>query len=191
MFTSLVGVLTLTSALLLALAPAPLTPDSTTTLFAMEPPETLDVIFNTPTPVQNARWKYIYVHHSRTSGGDAASVNSHDKTGMGDHFLIGNGEGAIDGVVQVGPRWYEQNSAAAPAGARSIEPTCISICLVGDFDQTRPTPTQLRRLTQLVSTLQARFRIPAESVMMVNQPANPAAIGKYFPVASVREQLLP
>src|SRR5215212_53928 len=94
-FTSIVGVLTLTSALLLALAPAPLMPDSTTNLFAMEPPETLDVIFNTPTPVQNTRWKYIYVHHSRTSGGDAVTVNSRGHTGMGDHFLIGNGEGAI------------------------------------------------------------------------------------------------
>ena len=60
-----------------------------------------------------------------------------------------------------------------------------------DFDHDRPTPTQLRRLGALVNALQARFHIAAEDVSVVTQPNNGAGIGRYFPAAAFREQLLP
>ena len=40
-FTSLIGVLVFTSALLMALAPAPLTPDATNSLFAVDQPQSM------------------------------------------------------------------------------------------------------------------------------------------------------
>lgn len=189
-FSTLVGVLTLTSALLLALSPAPLRPHAASNLYAAEAPGALDVIFDTQTPTQIGRWRYIFVRHSLSPSGSAFTL-SQPGTGLGDHFVIGNGNGAIDGEIQMGQRWNEQVSAAPPPGATEIDPACISICLVGDFDQTVPTPTQLRRLGQLVATLQGRFQIGADQVLLMDLPGSSSGIGKYFPATAFREQLLP
>ncbi len=189
--TSLVGVLTFTSALLLALSPAPLSPDTSASLFAVDAPNSLDVIFDTKVPTASrGRWSYVFVHHSNTAGGNAMTFGQ-DANGLADHFVIGNGDGCVDGELQVGQRWSEQLSALPPAGASGIDGKCISICLVGDFDRTVPTPTQLKRLTQLVQTLQGRLQISGDRVMLVAQPGSAAGIGKYFPTTAFREQLLP
>lgn len=187
---SFIGALTLTTALLLALAPAPLTPGAVSSLFAVDTPTSLDAIFNTRVPVQDGRWKYIYIHHSNTAGGDAVTLGQATVGGVGDHFVVGNGDGCADGEVQIGQRWSNQQPALPPAGAASVDNACISICLVGDFDHTVPTPTQVRRLTQLVNALQARFNVPRENVLMVSLPHSPAGVGRYFPVTAIRSQLL-
>jgi hypothetical protein len=187
--TSLVSVLTLTSALLLALAPAPLSPDATNRLFAIETPQTMDVIFQTDTPMRTGRWKYIYVHHSTTTAGNALSL-AQGSAGVPDHFVIGNGDGSVDGEVQIGPRWNAQIAAGVPSGASSVNPDCISICLIGNFDRGVPTPTQLARLEQLVGALQGRLRIGANDVFM-DQSGSAAGVGRYFPQTAFREQLLP
>lgn len=189
-FISLVAVLTLTSGLLLALAPAPLTPGAAHSLFAVEAPASLDVIFDAQTPVNTDRWQYIYVHHTKTPSGSAASLAT-SPAGLADHFLIGNGDGCADGELQLSQRWSHQQSAGRIAGLDSIDPACISITLVGDFDQARPTPTQMRRLTQLVTALQNRLHIPAERVWLVQSPQGAAGVGKYFEIPQLREQLLP
>jgi hypothetical protein len=189
-FITLVSVLTLTSALLLALAPAPLRNDVSNTLFAIDRPESMDVIFQTQASVRPNRWKYIYVHHSRTLSGNALNVGPNGGA-MPDHFVIGNGDGAVDGQIQVGPRWDQQASANPPAGANQIDSQCISICLVGDFDHGVPTQMQLRRLTNLVNALQGRFDIPSGQVLLMNQPNSAAGAGKYFPTQAFRETLLP
>ena len=189
-FVSLVGVLTLTSALLLALAPAPLAPDASSSLFAVDTPESMDAIFQTHVTPKSNRWKYIYVHHSHTQAGNALSL-SEQTGGLSDHFVIGNGEGAIDGEIQMSQRWTQQNAANPPQGATGIDPNCISICLVGDFEHAVPTATQLRRLAQLVNVLQGRFDIPAGQVLLLNQSDSEAGMGRYFPATAFREQLLP
>jgi len=191
-FTSLVGLLTLTSALLLALAPAPLTADASNSLFAIDAPESLDEIFaNTKAPVRAGGWKYIYVHQSKTPTGNASTLGRHTN-GMPDHFLIGNGDGAFDGEIQIGQRWRNQHGALPPAGADKIDPACVSVCVVGDFDASLPTPTQMRRLSQLVNALQSRLGIPAEHVLLATQSTGTSATaGKYFPATSFREGLLP
>jgi hypothetical protein len=191
-FVSLVGLLTLTSAILLALAPAPLMPDAASSLFAIDAPSSLDVIFNTKVQSPPNRWKYIYVRHSRTASGNALTLGqTNGMAGLGDHFVIGNGDGAIDGEIQIGQRWNNQQSATPPAGANKIDPACVSICLVGDFDRTVPTQTQLRRLTQLVGTLQGKYGIKADFVVLQTDVASsPAGIGRYFPSTAFRQQLL-
>jgi hypothetical protein len=189
-FITLVSVLTLTSALLLALAPAPLRPDVSNSLFAIDRPETMEVIFQTQASVKPNRWKYIYIHHSRTPTGNALNIGP---TGgaMPDHFVIGNGDGAVDGQIQVGPLWDQQTSANPPAGAEQINSQCISICMVGDFDHGVPTQMQLRRLTNLVNALQGRLDIPSGQVLLMSQPSSAAGAGKYFPTQAFRETLLP
>ncbi len=189
---TLVSVLTLTSALLLALAPAPLAPDASNSLFAIEAPQTIDAIFNTDAPARTARWKYIYIHHSRSATGNAVTLaRPNDSLGVADHFVIGNGEGCVDGEIQIGQRWNKQVSAAPPDGARQIDADCISICLVGDFDRGVPTPTQLRRLNQLVTALQGRLHIGEKNILVIDQPNTQAAGGKFFPASAIRQTLLP
>ena len=184
-FISLVGVLTLTSALLLALAPAPLSPQASSSLFAVDAPTSFDVLFDTATPVQNGRWKFIYVHHSQGPSGSAQSLSAVEG-GLPDHFVIGNGDGCIDGEIQIGQRWHQQEVAGVPPGTYSIRPDCISICVIGDFNQTRPTATQERRLVQLVSALQGRLGIARKSVWV-----DPRTAGRYFPTAEFRSRILP
>jgi hypothetical protein len=189
-FSTLLGVLSLTSALLMALAPAPLAQDAATSLFAVDEPRSMDVIFQTRNPLTANHWKYIYIHHSNTASGNAIALGQ-PTGGMGDHFLIGNGDGLIDGEIQIGQRWNQQISPAPPPGATKIDTACISICLVGDFDRSVPTPIQLRRLEQLVGTLQAQLHIPRDAVLLLDQPHSPAGAGKYFPQTAFRNQLLP
>ena len=191
-FSGLLGVLSVTSALMMALAPAPLTPDAATSLFAVDHPRSMDAIFVTRTPVPAGRWKYIFIHHSQTPSGNAFTLGQpNGPAGAGDHFVIGNGDGLVDGEIQLTQRWNNQQTALPPAGASKIDDACISICLVGDFDRTIPTPTQFRRLAQLVGALQGQLHIRAEGVLLADALNTPAGIGRYFPRAAFREQLLP
>lgn len=188
--TSLIALLSFTSALLLALAPPPLAAEGYGALAAGGQGQYLDQVFHTAVAAKPDQWKYIYIHHSGTASGSAQTL-AVVGLGLCDHFLVGNGQGCQDGEIQIGQRWNQQQPAAAPPGVDHIEPNCLSICLVGDFDKTMPTPMQLRRLTQLVSTLQAQLRIPAERVILLNQPGTLSSVGRYFPVTAFRDQILP
>ena len=179
-----------TSALLMALAPAPLTPDATNSLFAVDAPNSLDAVFQTRVPAASTTWRYIYIHHSRSATSNSSTI-ANASGELADHFVIGNGDGLVDGEVQMGQRWEEQKSAAPPGRGLTINAQCISICVVGDFDQTRPTPTQIRRLAQLVNTLQAHYHIPLTNVALAAQPQSVAGIGRFFPGGAFREQLIP
>jgi hypothetical protein len=189
--SSLVAVLTLTSVLLRAMQGAPLTPDAASGALigpgASGSP--LAVIFNTAVPAHPTHWKSIYIHHTRTTGGNAATLAVGDQ-GCGDHFVIGNGDGSGDGQIQFTERWNLQQAADPAPGYTQVEQTCVSIGLVGDFDRTAPTPVQLKRLEQLVHTLQEHFRIPASQVWVFEQPASPAGVGRYFPAGAFQGQLL-
>src|SRR6516162_7374399 len=91
--TSLVAMLTLASALLLFLAPPPLAAEGFSTLSAADHGPFLDAVFKTSVVAKADRWKFIFIHHSATSGGDVRSLILPGK-GLCDHFLIGNGNGA-------------------------------------------------------------------------------------------------
>lgn len=181
--------LTLTSVLLRAMQGTPLTPDAASTLVAGDSPTALRVIFNTQVSPQSNRWQTIYVHHSRTAKGDAASL-ARGSDGCGDHFVIGNGNGALDGEIQFTQRWNLQQPADPAPGSVNVDATCISICLVGDFDRTAPTPMQIKRVEHLVQTLQEQFRISAQAVWLFDCAGSPAGAGRYFPASAFQGQLL-
>ena len=192
-FLSLVAVLTMTSLLLRWMARSPMQPDAADTLFAYSPSDSIDSIFRMQVAVQPGRWQYLYIHHSKTAGGNALAMGS-GAEGVCDHFIIGNGEGLIDGELQISQIWNHQQSAPSPSGNLRVQPNCISICLVGDFDRTPPTPMQLGRLGQLVQALQVRCRIPASRVEWLNDGSGstggtPAGIGRLFPAAAFHDQL--
>ena len=190
-FVTLVAMIAFTSILLLALAPPPLQTLIWRSLFAMDSStDSLDQVFQTQAPVAAGRWRYIYVHHSRTTGGDAVGLSQ--QSGTADHFVIGNGDGCIDGEIQMTQSWNHQLSITTPPqGASHMDPGCISICIVGDFDRTRPTETQLRRLGQLVGTLQDKLHIGAGDVQVYDLNQSAAGIGHSFPIASFRNEILP
>lgn len=191
-FASLLAVMTASSALLLALAPAPLAPGAVGSLLAVgqSQQQSLDVIFDTPVPVRDGRWRYVFIHHSRTDGGNAATLGE-SAGGLADHFVIGNGDGCGDGEIQIAQRWHRQGAPGRQPGVKSIGPDCVSICLIGDFNRSLPTPLQLRRLSQLVTALQARCGIPAANIRLFADDASATGVGRYFPLESIREQLLP
>jgi hypothetical protein len=174
----------------LALAPPPLVSDGLNSLSAADHGQFLDDIFKTTVRAKSDQWKFIYVHQSATAGGNARSL-AFSPEGLCDHFVVGNGNGCQDGEILMSPRWNSQHPASASPGIEHIEPNCISICLVGDFDHSMPTPTQLSRLQQLVTTLQSQFRISAEDVILLSDTASPASIGRYFPITAFRDQILP
>jgi hypothetical protein len=189
-FLSLVGLLTGTSALLLALAPAPLRPDSAASLFALDTPRSMDAIFDTTNPVAPGQWKYIFIHHSQTPAGNAATLAARPG-GLGDHFVIGNGSGCVDGEIQIGHRWASQLPAGRAPGLATMRPDCVSICLVGDFNRAAPTPTQRLRLAQLVTTLQKQLAIPGSAIHLVQGTHTPADAGRHFPIDAFRQQVMP
>jgi hypothetical protein len=189
--SSLVAVLTLTSVLLRAMQGAPLTPDAASSLVTGgDAKSTLGVIFNTAVPAHPNRWKSVYIHHTRTAAGGAGAPTAGGDPASGDHFVIGNGDGPADGQIQFTARWNLQQSADPAPEYTQVEATCVSIALVGDFDRTAPTPTQLKRLEQLVHTLQEHFRIPSSQVWLFDQPGSPAGVGRYFPTGAFQGQLL-
>ena len=193
MFVSLVAFMSATGAILLALSPQPLSPDLPQALLAVDGPiggDPLDAVFDATGGNRPNAGRSIHIRHSKTPGGDTASQMAAGQP-VGDHFVICNGTGGDDGEIQITPRWTSQRAALPPTGAAAIDPHCISVCLVGDFDRNPPTEKQLKRLSRLVCALQARLNIPANSVVVQPRRGTPAAAGGLFPTAEFRSQILP
>lgn len=157
------------------------------------------------------QWRSIVIHHSATPAGDAESLQRQQVelglTGLGYHFLIGNGQGLGDGVIHVGYRWNKQ-LAGAHVGARTesaggvggvgltalqadqMNRHAIGICLVGNGNRRSFTPRQVRELVALVQTLQRDLGIPATSVYLHSDLSAERSPGQKFPLAEFESQLL-
>lgn len=122
-------------------------------------------------PKSGARpWKYIIIHHSATAQGGAARFDKeHRGNGwdeLGYHFVIGNGSDTRDGALEIGSRWVKQKHGAhAKTPDNRFNDYGIGICLVGNFENGRPSVKQMHSLTALVSQLMQRYNIPAKNVI--------------------------
>src|SRR5688572_30035149 len=121
-------------------------------------------------PIPANSWKWIVVHHSATPVGGAGRFNKeHVAKGwdeLGYHFVIGNGTDTANGGIEVGSRWPKQKQGAhCKTPNNEFNDRGIGICLVGNFDQSRPTDAQLKSLAKLVAHLQKTYRIPAERII--------------------------
>lgn len=122
-------------------------------------------------PAAPARpWKWIVIHHSATpTGGAKAFDKMHRAKGwdeLGYHFVIGNGTDTRDGQIEIGSRWPKQKYGAhTKTPDNQYNDVGIGICLVGNFDVTRPTQAQLRSMAKLVSFLMKRYNIPPSRVI--------------------------
>ena len=114
-------------------------------------------------------WKHVVIHHSASDSGDAASIGKYHKdkkgwvNGLGYHFLIGNGNGSEDGQIEAGNRWDDQLDGAH-AGNDKYNKNGVGICLVGNFENEKPSSSQLSSLTYLINYLQERCNIPKNEV---------------------------
>jgi hypothetical protein len=184
---ALVGALGLTIGLLVLLSPTPLAPDISGRLFVSDSaPRSFDFspVFQTRQPAIPGRWTAIYIHHSKTPAGNASTLAEaalkRGISGPADHFIIGNGQGMGDGEVQFTPRWDDQLPAAPPAPGSEVESGWISICLVGDFDEQRPTEAQMQRLRELVWALQEGLKLNSASVVRLEVAGTAAGLGRLF-----------
>lgn len=174
--------------------PRPETPRSSSGPLA-RPPQYLFVApvekeINAPR-IRSGRWRYIVVHHSGTRSGSAKVFDYYHRNirrmenGMAYHFVIGNGNGSGDGQIEVGERWRRQLQGGHLA-SDELNEVSIGICLVGDFNQTRPTRKQIAALVELIDYLsqrtgpRPRFRAHRE----IN-PKPTDCPGKFFPVAAL------
>ncbi len=143
------------------------------------------------------RWKYIIVHHSATQAGGARRFDrAHRNNGwdeLGYHFVIGNGSDTPDGKIEVGSRWRQQKHGAhcrvSPDDSNEYNEHGIGICLVGDFEYSRPSRAQMKSLIYLTKGLLACTRLPASGVHYHRDFDSTKCPGRYFPYATYKRAL--
>lgn len=139
------------------------------------------------------RWSNIILHHSGLRRGNAASYDrEHRKRGMENglayHFVIGNGVDSKDGQIEIGRRWLKQ----LPGGhvrSEALNANSIGICLVGDFQKTRPTVNQIAALRELIEYL--KYELLDRKVRLMSHaeahPGHTVCPGRYFPMRRLRQ----
>lgn len=161
-----------------------------------QPESAQDPVFQIEAELDKKRWTGIVIHHLGLPAGDAERVHrlhlGYGYQGLGYHFLIGNGSGLADGIVHVGYRWNEQLPGAHVVGPLGDEHnrSSIGICLIGNGDRRPFTQKQMRSLVSLVRRLQRELDIPTDRVRL-HRDLTPSLTspGRFFPVASLHEQL--
>ena len=133
-------------------------------------------------------WRWIVVHHSATPRGSAAAFDDWHRNGrhwdeLGYHFVIGNGAGSGNGQVEVGSRWPKQKHGAhCKVGQdETYNNFGIGICLVGNFEKSRPTDAQMHALARLVDYLAARYTIGDSHIIGHGDVDDTKCPGRYFP----------
>ncbi len=146
------------------------------------------------------KWTAIVLHHSASLTGSASVFddfhrNQYGWEGVGYDFVIGNGHGSGDGEVEVTFRWTRQKTGAHCKTSRNnwANEKAVGICLVGNFNNTRPTPAQMAAAVKLVKYIQNRYNIPNSRVYGHN--TTPFAVtktdcpGKLFPMSRLKGML--
>lgn len=143
-----------------------------------------------------ADWKYIVIHHSATKRGNAKMFERYHRgrgmqNGLAYHFVIDNGTcDRYDGQLEIGYRWKKQ----LPGGhcrQSWVNEAGIGICLVGNFNKTRPTWRQMRTLVNLVQELRKKHNIPVKNVVGHGKIKGEKSQcpGRYFPWGDFISQL--
>lgn len=121
------------------------------------------------------RWNKIEVNYSGTNSGNIEQLNQLNEVEslehLNSHFIVCNGNGGHDGLIQPTEYWQSQSSVN-PAqicdseqvfGVTSTEKT-IYICVIADNETSFPTNFQITRTEELVGRLCTKFNIQTESV---------------------------
>jgi len=120
-------------------------------------------------PVRAGHWKYIVIHHSGSRRGSAKSIDRYHReernmvNGLAYHFVIGNGQGSGNGQIEIGNRWHKQ-LAGGHLASETLNRKSIGICLVGNYEVSRPTNKQMESLYALTWYLMRHCNLKASRV---------------------------
>lgn len=138
-------------------------------------------------------WHGILIHHSGTEAGNMAQFDKFHREvngweGIGYDFVIDNGNGAPDGAIETTFRWTQQKQGAhAGHGLYEYNNHWVGICLVGDFNETRPTQKQMQSLKTLIRFLQSYCGMPDENIRMHRDIRDTECPGKMFPLRELQQ----
>ncbi len=145
--------------------------------------------------VKPNQWKRIVIHHSGTTADRAiniARVHKEERrmeNGLAYHFVIENGtRGTRNGDIYISNRWKKQlNGGHMKIHAHNQ--ISIGICLIGNFEKTRPKAKQLEQLEALIAYLRLKTNVPAKYVTThtLMHPNHTLCPGKYFPAHLLKE----
>lgn len=132
------------------------------------------------------KWQNIIAHHSATTNGNAIIFDEHHRIrqgrehGLAYHFVIGNGTDSRDGKVETGGRWLKQVNGGHVSSA-AYNANSIGICMVGNFEKTRPTKRQLVSLIELTDYLKNRLFHGRLKFLVHKELEKTLCPGRYFP----------
>lgn len=141
-------------------------------------------------------WEFVVIHHSATDSGSVESIHREHRSrrdrngqpwlGIGYHFVIGNGSGMSDGEISATFRWREQLHGAH-CGSLRHNGRGIGICLIGNFEEDKPTEAQIASVSRLLGALTDRYSIPGSRVLGHDQVRATACPGRWFPLREIVE----
>lgn len=140
------------------------------------------------------QWEYIVAHHSGILNGNAAIYDRFHRrqrrmpNGLAYHFVIGNGRDSGNGEIEIGDRWIQQIQGGH-VRTHHVNEVGIGICLVGNFEERRPSAQQIAALTELVHYLKndlmgGRPQFTVHREVDGNSTLCP---GRHFPTAQMRQ----
>ncbi len=143
-----------------------------------------------------SRWSEIVIHHSASATGGAVAFDHHHRTvnkwdELGYHFVIGNGTDTGDGKVEVGSRWTKQKTGAhCKTSDNFYNEHGVGICLVGNFESSSPSSSQMASLDKLVLFLSQQCGLSASNVTGHGSVTHKTACpGRRFPLSAVKRNL--
>ena len=137
-----------------------------------------------------AKWTHIIIHHAAMEFGNAEVLDRLHRQKqwdeLGYHFVIDNGNGGAGGAVEVGSRWIKQKHGAHTridqGDANYWNEHGIGICLVGNFENHKPSAAQMASAAKLLAFLMEECNIPRQNVLGHGQVpgAQTACPGRLF-----------
>jgi len=131
----------------------------------------------------------LVVHHSATPSGSAGCFRvlhrgiSHWND-IGYHYVIGNGTHSGNGQVEEGRRVPYRG-----AHARGANHDTLGICLVGNFNDTKPSREQMEALGELLRSLLSRWSLISSSVTLhrLVKGSSTECPGRHLTLDEIRE----
>ncbi|MBG86435.1 MAG: hypothetical protein CMO80_05985 [Verrucomicrobiales bacterium] len=142
--------------------------------------------------LRRSTWKHIIGHHSAIKYGNAEIYGkTHKRRGMENglayHFVIGNGVDSGDGEIEIGTRWKRQIEGGH-VKSRRYNLNSIGVCVIGNFNKSRPTSKQIAAFEELVAYLKYDLLGGKPKFMVHRELEQTACPGKYFPVSAMHKR---
>jgi hypothetical protein len=129
--------------------------------------EPIEDVITSRTQQFRDRWSRINIVYSQTKAGDIDQLCS--LSGLANpedinyHFVICNGFGGANGLIQPTEKWQRQWSITLTPDM-NVGMRAIRICIICDGKETPPTEFQIRRTEELLEQLSRKFNIQPEAI---------------------------